>query len=223
MPPRASCSHTFPTPVTLSALLLAASLAVPADSSLEALYASGTTWETFLRDADARRAMWVRNWESSRVPDDVLALARSIPGRWRLLIIAVDGCSDSVNTVPYLARLTLLAPQIELRIIEPSAGRALQEAHRTPDGRAATPTVILLDESGREVGAWVERPAELQAGAMAARADGTLDRYIAGKQAWYDRDAGASTLREVVALIATAAGVAPAEGARPLPSPMGDR
>ncbi len=37
------------------------------------------------------------------------------------------------------------------------------EAHRTPDGRAATPTVAVLDEEGRLLGAWVERPSALQA------------------------------------------------------------
>jgi hypothetical protein len=172
-------------------------------------------FDRFLADADARRAAWVRNWEHAAVPDDALAAARALPGRWRLLVIAVDGCSDSVNTVPYLARLSALVPQLELRIVPPDAGRALMEAHRTPDGRTATPTVILLDSAGRVAGAFVERPAALQQLAVAARADGTLDRFLSGKQAWYDADAGASTVREVVALLAAAA----SGGSRPLPSP----
>lgn len=176
-------------------------------------------FDRFLAAADARKAAWERTWANSLVPDDVLAAARAVPGRWRLLIIAVDACSDSVNTVPYLARLSALAPQIELRIVTPEAGRALQEAHRTPDGRAATPTVILLDGEGRDVGAWVERPAQLQAAGMAARAAGAFDSFLSGKQAWYDRDAGASTVREVVELIAAAA----RSGARPLPSPSEHR
>jgi len=201
------------------ALLLALRLAVPADSSLDSLYASGVPFDRFLAAAEARKSAWERNWENSLVPDDVLAAARALSGRWRLLIIAVDACSDSVNTVPYLARLSALAPQIEIRIISPAAGRALQEAHRTPDGRAATPTVIILDEAGRDIGAWVERPAELQQAGMAARAAGTFDAYLSGKQAWYDRDAGASTLREVVQLLTAAANA----GARPLPSPSGHR
>lgn len=205
--------------MSVSALLLALSIAVPGDSSLDALYASGVPFDRFLAAADDRRAAWERIWENSRVPDEVLAVARALPGRWRLLIIAVDGCSDSVNTVPYLARLAMLAPQIEVRIIAPDAGRALQEAHRTPDGRAATPTVIILDAAGREVGAWVERPSTLQNAGMEARAAGTFERFLNGKQAWYDRDAGASTLREVVDLLAVAA----TARTRPLPSPPGHR
>lgn len=205
--------------MSLSALLLALSIAAPADSSLEALYASGVPFDRFLADATARRATWVKNWEQSRVPDEVLALARGLQGHWRILVVAVDGCSDSVNTVPYLARLVTLVPQIELRIVSSTAGRAVMEAHRTPDGRAATPTFVMLDKAGNEVGAWVERPTLLQQMAMDARAAGTLERMLAGKQAWYDEDAGASTLREVVDLLAAAANPA----SRPLPSPPGLR
>lgn len=206
-------------PVSFPALLLALRLAVPADSTLEAQYASGAPFDQFLADARARRAAWVHNWEASLVPDDVLARARSLPGRWRLLVIAVDSCSDSVNTIPYLARLAFLDPLIEMRIISPDAARALMAARPTPDGRPATPTVIILDESGQEVGSWIERPSALQTLAMAARAEGTLDRFLSGKQAWYDADAGASTVREVVELIAHAASA----GARPLPSSPGRR
>jgi hypothetical protein len=205
--------------MTVSAHFHALSIAAPADSTLEALYASGVPFDRFLADANARRSTWVRNWEASQVPPEVLELARGLDGHWRLLVIAVDGCSDSVNTIPYLARLVALAPQLELRIVSPTAGRAVMEAHRTPDGRAATPTVIILDAQGNEVGAWVERPSVLQQMAIDARAAGTFDRLIAGKQAWYDADAGASTVREVVDLVARAARA----DARPLPSPPGLR
>ena len=223
----------------LPALLLALALAAPAgsaaqtatpalaDSSLEALYASGVPFDRFLADATARRAAWVKNWENSEVPPEVLAMARGLEGRWRLLVIAVDGCSDSVNTIPYLARLVSLAPRIELRIVSPTAGRAVMEAHQTPDGRPATPTVLILDAAGNAVGAWVERPSLLQQMALDARAAGTLNRMLNGKQAWYDADAGASTLREVVDLVALAARSAAPSGApsasRPLQSPAGLR
>jgi hypothetical protein len=187
-----------------------------ADSALLALFASGETYETFLANAQARKAMWQRHWDEGQVPADILERARAIPGRWRLLVVAVDGCSDSVNTVPYLARLASLVPSLELRIVKPAAGRAIQEAHRTPDGRAATPTLVVLDDAGRDVGCWVERPGDLVADIAKARAEGRIDSY--DKQGWYDRDAGVSTLREVVAVVAAAAAGTPACGATPPPA-----
>jgi hypothetical protein len=179
------------------------------DSVLVALFAGGESFDAFLARSEARRAMWLRNWEASRVSDDLLARARAIPGRWRLLVSAVDGCSDSVNTVPYLARLAALVPAIELRIVAPSEGRVFMERHRTPDGRAATPTVVILDAAGNAVGCWVERPAALQDLVIKARAEGRLDAFLGEKQGWYDRDAGVSTVREVIEAIAAASAGAP--------------
>ena len=198
---------------------LAALHAAPVtDSSLAALYASGENFETFLANAVARRAMWLKNWEQAEVPADVLASALAIPGEWRILVSAVDGCSDSVNTIPYLAKLVALVPSLRMQIVKPGPGRVIMEAHRTPDGRPATPTVVILDADGRDVGCWVERPAELQELAIKARSEGKVDEFQRGKQTWYDADAGASTMREVVAVIAAAASGTPRclEGAAPL-------
>lgn len=180
--------------------------AAAADSTLSALYASGDSWDVFLVNVRARRAMWEKHWEVGIVPADVLAQARAVRGQWKLLVIALDGCSDSVNTIPYLAHLVARMPQLEMRIVTPDAGRAIMERHRTPDGRAATPTVLLLDAAGVDAGCWVERPAALQAKAIAYRAAGRMGDFPRDKQAWYDEDAGASTVREVVAMIAAAAG-----------------
>ena len=179
--------------------------AVLADSALVRLYESGTAWDGFLDAARARREMWLRHATEGIVPADALARAQALPGRWRLLVIAVDACSDSVNTIPFLARLVASVPQLEMRVISPRAGRELMEARRTPDGRAATPTVIVLDATGEEAGCWVERPAALQAIAIEARAGGGTSAFAAQKQAWYDDDAGASTVDEVVAVLERAA------------------
>ncbi len=190
-----------------------------ADSALLAHYASGEPFEEFLARADARRAMWHRHWDEGKVPADALAQAQALPGRWRLLVIAVDACSDSVNTIPFIALLVAAVPSLEMRIIAPDAGRELMTSRRTPDGRAATPTVIFLDAEGRDAGCWVERPAALHALAAAARAEGRIATFASGKQAWYDADAGASTIREVVSLLAAAASGSPKCGAPPATSP----
>ncbi len=176
------------------------------DSTLVRLYESGEPWDGFLGAARARRDMWLRHATQGVVPADALARAQALPGRWRLLVVAVDSCSDSVNTIPFLARLVAAVPQLEMRVITPQAGRELMEARRTPDGRAATPTVVVLNEAGEEVGCWIERPAALQAIAIEARAGGGTSDFAPRKAAWYETDAGASTINEVVAVLEKAAG-----------------
>lgn len=202
--PVGACSDPRVAPAEVGA---AASRVPAADSTLEALYASGQSFERFLAAAEARRRQWERNWNGATVPADVLAQARALKRSWRLLVIAVDGCSDSVNTVPYLARLEALAPSISMRIVHSSVAQGLMESHRTPDGRPATPTVLVLDGAGDEAGCWIERPALLQQLAMDLRAAGRIEEFQRDKQQWYDRDAGASTVREVVeALVAAESG-----------------
>lgn len=193
-----------------------AASAAASDSALVALYEDGETWQQFLGRARARRAVWLRNAELGGLPADALATARALPGRWRLLVIAVDACSDSVNTIPFIAQLVAAAPQLEMRIISPDAGRDVMATRRTPDGRAATPTVVLLDDSGTEAGCWIERPAALQALAIEARAGGGTSAFVSTKQGWYDADAGASTVKEIVTLLERAAA-----GARGCDAPRG--
>lgn len=204
--------------MSLSAALCAVSLAFsPAsssaelvtfaatDSALVALYESGQTWETFLGETRARREMWVRHATQGVIPADAVARASALPGRYRLLVVSVDMCSDSVNTVPFIARLVAAVPNLEMRVITPAQGRTMMEARRTPDGRPATPTVVILDAAGNEVGCWIERPAALQAIAQQMRADGTIENFAPKKAAWYEADAGVSTVNEVVALLERAA------------------
>ena len=130
-------------------------------------------------------------------PDALVTRAAAAGTGWKLLVVTVPGCSDSVNIVPYVASLLAKVPSVEMRLISPSLGKAIQEAHRTPDGRAATPTFILLDGEFNERGCWVERPSTL----IDLMKNGT---DFEGKMAWYDKDQGASSLEEIVAMIEAA-------------------
>lgn len=190
----------------LLAGLLLWPLSLPAQTpDYAALWASGETYGEFTADIRARQSLWERNRARAAVPDSVLVRARAVPGTWRLLVVAFDRCSDSVSTIPYLAELAERVDGLTMRIIPPDQGRAIMEANPTAGGRPATPTVLLLDDAWRPRGAWVERPAELQ-----AWYDGNPDglshdaRYFE-KMEWYDRDAGRSTVEEVVSLLEAAA------------------
>ncbi len=199
-----------------AALLLAGTVCLPSEEGAvlsaangvnrESLYKRGITFERFLDQAVKRRQMWLDNYEHATVPDDLLQRARGIPGRWRLLVVAEDWCSDSASTIPYLARLVAAVDGLEMRIINSETGREVMEDHRTPDGRAATPTVVLLDGQFEEVGCFVERPSELQEWALEHRQDLDDDEFLKQKSAWYDRDAGRQTMGEVVLLMERAAG-----------------
>jgi hypothetical protein len=199
------CASNMPTAAQVPPVAPTAEAPAALDSALlEDLYGRGREFGAFLDTASARREQWVANYEQGRVLDDLVARARAVPGRWRLLVVTVDACSDSVSTLPYLARLAEAVETIDLRVVDPEAGGAVMEARRSPDGRATTPTLVLLDAEGRERGCWVEQPAGVQSWWLAVPREKQRD-LLEKKMDWYADDAGTSTVREVVEMLEAAA------------------
>lgn len=175
---------------------------VAADTRAAALFRKGVTFQTFLAGVERRVETWEANYRRGEVDAALLAEAREIPGAWRLLVVAEDWCGDSANTLPYVARLDDALDNLDVRVVDSRTGRGVMEAHPTPDGRAATPTMVLLGPDGGEAGCLVEQPRPLQEWWLGdARAITDEDARLAEKYAWYDRDAGASVTREVVEIM----------------------
>lgn len=185
----------------------AAPLAVGAtvtDSTLLALHGSGQTFADFVAAAKARREGWLGLADTARVSDAHVARARQVGGSWKLLVVAVDACGDSMNTVPWLARLAQEVPGIDLRIVLPAAGRAVQESHRSLDGRTATPTFVLLDADGIERGCIVEQPRPLRDWARANRSTVSLDSLHVGIRAFYAANKGEAIVTEAIEMLEAA-------------------
>jgi Thioredoxin len=165
-----------------------------------AIFEQGIPYEAFLKEVRARRDEWreisSRPWA---IKYDINT-RRYVPQR--LLIVTEDWCSDSVQTVPYISVAVKNHPGVTIRIVNSTVGRPIMEAHRTPDDRAATPTVVALDEHNQFLGAWVERPAELQALVLEQQKVRMRREVTEIKTTWYEKDAGRSTVSEVMALLA---------------------
>src|SRR5688500_621170 len=83
----------------------------PAELDYSEHYAKGITFAAFLDKTESRRAQWHANYNDAAVTADMVTRMRALPGRRRLLVVAEDWCGDSVNTIPYLARLIDGAPE----------------------------------------------------------------------------------------------------------------
>lgn len=197
-------------------LALVASLCAPdacaadagASDSLRATFEKGQTWADFYAAIDRRREVWERSWNRTKIPDDLAARARAA-GKLRILVITEYGCSDSGNSVPVLARIAEAAPNLEVRLVNSATGKTWMEKHRTPDGRAATPTVLVLDDEFRIRSAWVEQPKELQDLWLPIIARKETGTRFGEKMAWYTKDEGRAIMRELVEAIEAAASGAP--------------
>jgi hypothetical protein len=170
-------------------------------ASYQEVYEAGIEFGFFLEQAERRKEMWHDNFEKGSVPEELLDRARAVEGAHYLLAVAVDGCSDSVNTIPYLAHLANRVDGLEMRLVHPDAGRFIMEANRTPDGRASTPTVLVLDADFNEVGVFIERPQELQDWALGEGKDLESRDFMTYKFSWYDEDLGHQTMETVVEIL----------------------
>jgi len=186
----------------LSPLLLVALLYQASGQSLanpEHLFESGKSWQRFLAGVSAQRELWLKTEAAVTVAPDLIDRAKKAGQGLQMLVVAEDWCPDSVYSVPYVARLAE-STGIPLRVFDRKTGGALMDAHRTRDGRTATPTIVLLRD-GRDVGAWVERPTELQEMFFTMSTNPESARRFSQRQAWYESDAGRTVLKEVLALI----------------------
>ena len=175
--------------------------------SLKDRFETAPRFAEFLAAAQKNATLWRDTYRLTKVPDEAVARAAAVPGRWHLLVLVEDWCGDAVNTIPYLARLAELSPNLDLRVLGRDANPDLMDAHLAPSGARAIPVVIVLDESFGERGWWGSRPRELQAWMEAeGRAMEKEERYR-HVRTWYARDRGRSTLHEVLALLEAASGI----------------
>jgi hypothetical protein len=181
------------------------SLAASPAIDYAALFDRGVPYRDFLDAARSRRDEWLERTKAATVEDEAVTRVQRLGTHRRLLVVAEDWCGDSANTLPYLARLVELAPEVlDLRIVDSSVGRSVMEAHKTPDGRAATPAVVVLDEAGTFVAAWIERPSLLQKWYLEKENELSRTDLLDQKYKWYEEDRGKSTIREIVELLVTA-------------------
>jgi hypothetical protein len=171
------------------------------DIDYETLYRQGVTFADFLEKARARRDEWRAHYNDATVSPALITRMRALPAKRLLLTVAEDWCADSVNMVPYIARLIDGAPErLDMRVVNREVGKAVMEAYRTPDGRTATPTIVVLDENWHVLGALTERPAATQAWFLEKQRT-TMQKPLHDELlAWYEKDAGKTTVLEIADL-----------------------
>ena len=158
----------------------------------------------FLEHAVKNAQLWRDTYRLTRVPDETVARAVAIPGHWHLLVMVEDWCGDAVNTVPHIARLAELAPNLDLRVVGREDNPDLMDAHLT-NGTRSIPVVIALDAAFVEHGWWGPRPSELQHWVLTTGKSLEKDERYKHVRTWYARDRGRTTLDEVVTLLERAA------------------
>jgi hypothetical protein len=169
--------------------------------TLQERYGAAQTFPDFLSHAVANAELWRAVFAHAHVQDAALTRAAALGGPWHLLVLVEDWCGDAVNTLPVLGRLVEQVPNIDLRTLARDANLDLMDAHLT-NGSRSIPVVMILDANYHERAWWGPRPAALQVWVMGeGRTLTKEDRYREVRR-WYARDHGATTIAEILNLIA---------------------
>lgn len=173
--------------------------------SLEAMYRLGQTFDEFLDGAGENAALLRAVARRTTIAPDVAAAIAALGGRWHFLVLTEDWCGDSTNSLPVIARLAADAGNVDLRILKRDEHPELMDRHLAVTGARAIPVVMVLDAAFEERGWWGSRPRALQALVDTDwKALSKQDRYREVRQ-WYVADKGASTAREIAALVESTA------------------
>ena len=186
------------------------------ERDLEREWNRATPFHAYVAAAQKNQDLWEGVHRLAKVPDDLVARARALPGSWKLLVLSEDWCGDAVNTIPALQRLAELSPNVEIRLLSRDENPELMDAHLSPTGARAIPVVMVLDEQFRERGWWGSRPGPLQQWMLAEGLAMAKDERYLRVRAWYARDRGRTTLDEVLTIAECASGLAPEERCAPL-------
>ncbi|MGQ0650005.1 MAG: thioredoxin family protein [Gemmatimonadaceae bacterium] len=183
-------------------------------------FASATTLDAFIERATRNQDFWRGVHRAARVSPELLARARAIPARWHMLALSEDWCGDAVNTLPVIARLVEVAPQLELRVLGRDLNPDLMDAHLTR-GTRSIPAVMVYDAGFTERGWWGPRPTPLQQ--WFDETGRTWDKVERGRylRDWYARDRGATTATEIVTLLEDVSGASSSRGDSSDPDPRG--
>lgn len=125
------------------------------------LFDQASTWYEVTSEGFALEHLWdEHNRRSSVVREDLLSGVRTVPGYWRLLVIADESDPDAPFTIPYLASLSERVRNLDFKLLERADLDDLL-IQIDPDGETARASMILLNDDYEPVGCRPLRPDEL--------------------------------------------------------------
>lgn len=122
---------------------------------------TGLTYDAFKAAMTRNQERFAQNEARVLVDPETLRTFKSLPQPLRVLVLAEDWCGDVVANLPILGRLAKEVPTLDVRIFYRDENLDLMERWLNQGKYQSIPVFVFFDQSFRELGHWIERPASV--------------------------------------------------------------
>jgi len=124
------------------------------------------------------------------VSGELESLIKNIKDKQLWMVITEGWCGDSAQTMPYIAKMAELNPNIDLRILLRDANPDIMDLYLTR-GTRSIPKLVVFDPEGNELLTWGPRTKALQDLMNQWKSEGIVKQELYEKlHYWYAKDKG---------------------------------
>jgi hypothetical protein len=121
----------------------------------------GISYEAYKAAMTRNQERFEQNEARVVLDPETVKVFKALPKGLRVLVLAEDWCGDVVANLPVLGRLAKEVGTLDVRVFYRDQNLDLMERWLNQGKYQSIPVVVLLDESFRELGHWIERPASV--------------------------------------------------------------
>ena len=122
---------------------------------------AGLTYDAFKAGMTRNRERVEANEERVTLDPEAVRFFKSLPKALNVVALAEDWCGDVIANLPVLGRLARETGKLNVRIFYRDQNLDLMERWLNQGKFQSIPVFALFDDSFRELGHWIERPASV--------------------------------------------------------------
>jgi hypothetical protein len=126
-------------------------------------FETGLTYDAFKAGMTRNRDRLEANEGRVTLDPDAVRSFKSLPKPLKVVVLAEDWCGDVIANLPVLGRLAPAVGTLDVRIFYRDQNLDLMERWLNQGKYQSIPVFAFFDDSFRELGHWIERPASVTA------------------------------------------------------------
>ncbi len=144
----------------------------------------------------------MNRWDkTAKVSQPMETIIRKITKPQVWLVITEAWCGDAAQSIPYIFKLALINPLIQLRLVLRDENPELMNAYLTEGARSIPKLIIFSENLEQELATWGPKPKYLQDRLKAYKFDPlgvSSEEFAEGTHLWYAKDKNQSLERELI-------------------------